>query len=81
MTKQALVDTEIMVYHYDTQEELGYLIGDVVNSEAETFEVVDSLQWKACPDEVEASYWYYNSTTNTYHAIPQPEPDPEPPTE
>ena len=77
MTKKALIDTNLIVNHYETNEVLGQLVVDTADT---TFDVVETLVWRDCPDNVEGAVWYYDNTNNTYDIIPVP-PEPEEPTE
>jgi hypothetical protein len=51
-------------------------IAEVATSE---FPIAPPLFWVECDDEVVADQWYYQTTTSSILAMPEPAPRPEPP--
>ena len=45
---------------------------------ASTFPVAPPLFWTECSDEVVADQWYYQTTTGSILAMPEPAPRPAP---
>ena len=64
--KQALISPNELIYSYD-----GTLIGvRIAQVEQTIFDVAPPLYWIDCEDEVDATYWYFQTETNSCQLIP-----------
>ena len=51
----------------------GYLVVDVVNTQADEFEVASDLEWKACSDDnVKAGEYWFDPSDNSIRILPNP---------
>jgi hypothetical protein len=71
MSKKALISTTEPRY-------TGYRVAEVVNSQADTFEVASSLFWADCADNVVADKFWYNPDNQLIEpSLPPPPPSAE----
>lgn len=64
--KQALISPNELIYSYD-----GTLIGvRIAEVTEQSFEVAEPLYWFECSDNVDSTFWYFQTETNSCQLIP-----------